>query len=528
MEITGLSLIGGAPSAQGTKTFAAVDPSRGVGLGPDFLVAGAGEIASAVKLAAQAFASYGRTSGADRALFLRTIAEELEAVLPDLLERTPVETGLPAARIQAETGRAIGQLRLFADLVEEGSWVDARIDRAIPDRAPLPRPDVRSMYRPIGPVAVFCASNFPIAFSVVGGDTAAALAAGNPVVAVAHHAHPGTAELVGWAVLRAIRACRMPLGTFALLQGPGEEIGAALVGHPLLRAVGFTGSRAGGLALTRIANERAEPIPVYAEMSSVNPVFVLPGALAAHGDEIAAGLHGSMTLGVGQFCTNPGFVHLPAGRGAESFAQILAEKARGTVPASMLTEAIRKHYGDGVERWARTAEVVARTKDPDGPGGCGAGAAVFRIRGTDLLSGKASRDEVFGPCTVIVEYGSRDELLALAESWKGQLTATVHGSEEELGSYGDLVASLERGAGRVLFGGFPTGVEVCPAMVHGGPFPATSDGRSTSVGTRAIYRFVRPVCWQNAPQSLLPDELKEGNPLGIRRLVEGSWQEGRS
>ena len=521
METTGLSLIDGAPSAEGTEAFRASDPARGVAVDPEFFTASADEVDRAAKLADEAFRTYGRTTAAERALFLRTLAEEIEMVRPDLMERGPIETGLPAGRIEAETGRTVAQLRLFADLVEEGSWVDARIDHADPSRTPVPKPDVRSMYRPLGPVAIFCASNFPVAFSVAGGDTASALAAGNPVVVVAHHAHPGTAEIVGWAVIRALRACRLPLGTFALLQGRGEDVGVPLVKHPAIRAVGFTGSRGGGLALARVAAGREVPIPVFAEMSSVNPVFVLPDALATRGESIAAGLHASVTLGVGQFCTNPGFVHLPAGAAADAFADRLAALARATTSAPMLTEAIRKNYRAGTQRWDSCATKVTSTDDPDGPGGQGAGVAVFRVRGADLLAGRVPNGEVFGPCTVLVEYDSRDELLALAESWEGQLTATIHGRDDEVAAHADLVQALERCAGRVLFGGFPTGVEVCHAMVHGGPFPSTSDGRSTSVGTRSILRFVRPVCWQNAPTELLPAELQEANPLGIRRLVDG-------
>lgn len=527
MELIGLSLLGGAPTAGGTAVFRAVAAASGADLAPDFVVASAAEVAEAARRADEAFPAFGATNGSERALFLETVAEELELVRPSLVARAGAETGLPAARLEAETTRTIGQLRLFAALAAEGSWVDARIDPALPARMPLPRPDLRSMLRPLGPIAVFGASNFPLAFSVAGGDTAAALAAGNPVVAVAHHAHPGTAEIAAGAIVRALRACRLPAGVFALLQGRGEEVGTPLVRDARIRAVAFTGSRAGGLALAQAAASRPVPIPVFAEMSSVNPVFLLPAALAARGVEIAAGLHASFTLGVGQFCTNPGFVHLPAGAEADRFAARLAELVRTTPAAPMLTAAIRGAYGRAVSGLAAHAVLVARTEDPDGPGGQGAGAAVFRVQGADLLAGRAPRDEVFGPCTVLVEYADRRELLALAASWEGQLTASVHAAEGELTDYADLVATLERVAGRLVFDGFPTGVEVAPAMVHGGPFPATSDGRSSSVGTRAILRFVRPVCWQNAPATLLPAELCDENPLGIRRLVDGRWEGGR-
>lgn len=526
MELTGLSLIEGAPSPGGTRHFHAIEAETGAALEPRIVVASDSEIEAAASRAAASFRDYGRANGATRALFLRTIAEEVEAALPDLIVRAPRETGLPPGRIEAEAGRTVGQLRMFASLAEEGSWVDARIDHADLDRKPLPKPDIRSMMRPLGPVAVFCAGNFPLAFSVAGGDTASALAAGNPVVVVAHHAHPGTAELVGWCIIRALRACRLPLGAFSLLQGRGEDVGVPLVRHSAVQAVAFTGSRRGGLALAQVAAERRQPVPVFAEMSSVNPVVVLPGALAARGDEIARGLHASMTLGTGQFCTNPGFVFLPRGATAGSFARTLAELVRATQPTSMLTGAIRANYARSVAQWHERAALLAGTEDPPGPGGMGAGAAIFQTTAREWLRSDAPCDETFGPCTILIEYDDADELLDAVAKFEGQLTATVHGTPEELALHRDLVDALESMAGRVVFGGFPTGVEVCPAMVHGGPYPATTEARSTSVGTRAIYRFVRPVCYQNAPQELLPEELRDANPLGIRRLVDGRW-EGR-
>jgi NADP-dependent aldehyde dehydrogenase len=412
---------------------------------------------------------------------------------------------------------------MFADLLDEGSWVDARIDTAVPDRAPLPKPDIRFMLRPMGPVAVFCASNFPLAFSVAGGDTASALAAGCPVVVKAHHAHPGTAEIVGQAIQDAVRICGLPEGTFSLLYGSGRTVGQALVKHPSIRAVGFTGSRAGGRALFDLAAARPEPIPVYAEMSSINPVFLLPGALESDAEGIATGLHGSLTLGVGQFCTNPGLVLTSSGGKTDAFKSLLAEKVTATGPATMLHRGIRESYSEGVSRKQKNKRIseVAVCEQVDGPGGSQASPAVFSTDAASYLADPSLAEEVFGPSTLIVESGDRDELRKIAEGLEGHLTATVFGTPEELAGNADLVAVLERKVGRLIFNQFPTGVEVCHSMVHGGPYPATTDGRSTSVGTGAILRFARPICYQNFPQSALPPELQDANPFGLMRTVNG-------
>jgi NADP-dependent aldehyde dehydrogenase len=416
---------------------------------------------------------------------------------------------------------------MFAALVEDGSWVDARIDRAKPDRQPVPAPDVRSMLKPLGPVAVFGASNFPIAFSVAGGDTASALAAGNPVVANAHYAHPGAAELVGTAVSDAARKCELSEGVFSLLFGAGPGVGTSLVENPAIKAIAFTGSRSGGRALMSLAATRPEPVPFYAEMSSINPVFILPGALKARWQSIAAGLQGSVTLGSGQFCTKPGVVVLPPGQDGQDRTSFLDELHRliaGTPASLMLTPGIRDAYFKGLCSLETNTKVttICRQSSDRKTEGLAPEAALFHTDAETFLSDPQLSAEVFGPATLLVTPSDRVQLLEIARGLEGHLTATIQGSEADLAEYADLLDILQNKAGRLVFNGFPTGVEVCHAMVHGGPFPATSDGRSTSVGTRAILRFVRPVCYQSFPDSALPDELKDSNPLGIWRLVDGS------
>jgi alpha-ketoglutaric semialdehyde dehydrogenase len=454
------------------------------------------DVDDAAHAASGAFATYGWFSGKKKGELLRAIAGRLEANAEAIVDRANQESSLGQPRLRNEMARTCNQLRMFAALVEEGSWVDARIDRG--------KVDVRSMLRPLGPVAVFGASNFPLAFSVAGGDTASALAAGCPVVVKAHPAHPQTSELVG----RAIEEIA-PRGVFALLFDDGFEIGTSLVKHPLIKAVGFTGSRRGGVALMKVAGARPEPIPVFAEMGSINPVFILPRALRERGADIAAGLHASVTLGSGQFCTNPGLIITKDGG---ALVDDLAKRMAATPCAPMLTPSIADAYRAGVERFA---SLTNRRAFVEG------GAALFTASAETFLSHGELMDELFGPSTLVVECDSRARLLEVARALEGQLTATIHAADREIEDYRDLLAILETKAGRIIFNGYPTGVEVVPAMVHGGPFPATSDGRSTSVGTRAIERFTRPVAWQNAPDPILPDELKELNPLGIRRMIDG-------
>ena len=522
MKLSGRSIIGFDRSSTSGTAFCAHNPVTGEALSPDFYSASTEDVERAVQLAHQAFANYSRTSGREKGAFLRTIAAEIEAIAEEVIDRCGLETALPKARLQAETARTCSQLRLFAQLVEEGSWLMARIDRADPDRKPLPKPDVRSLLRPLGPVVVFGASNFPLAFSVAGGDTASALAAGNPVIVKAHSAHPGTGELVGGAVVQAVRQCGLPEGVFSLLFGGGNEIGAALMKHPCVKAGGFTGSRTAGKILMNIAASRPEPIPFYAEMSSTNPVFILPGALRQNANQIATGLHASFTLGAGQFCTKPGMVFLPEGADASRFATKLQGLVAESAPFHLLTSVIRSSYGAGVSA-RRTKQNVKVLIEADAtPGGeLGVGAALFETDAQAFLRDPELAAEVFGPATLLVRHSNREDVLRIAHELEGHLTATIHGTEQDLREFSDLVAILEGKVGRLIFNGFPTGVEVCHAMVHGGPFPATSDGRSTSVGTQAIYRFCRPVCYQGFPDAALPDELKDENSLRIWRLVDG-------
>lgn len=494
--------------------FRARAAATGAELDPEFHSATRAAVDRAAERAANAFDEYRRRSGKERGGLLRAIAEEIEARKAALIARAGLETGLPEARLEGETARTCNQLRMFAELVEEGSWVDARLDRA-QTRANGPRkPDLRSMLRPLGPVAVFGASNFPLAFSVAGGDTASALAAGCPVLVKAHPAHPGTSALAGEAIAAAAARCGMPAGVFALLFDAGVEVGVALVEHPAVKAVGFTGSLKAGRRLMDLAAARAEPIPVFAEMGSTNPVFVLPRALAERGAEIAAGLHASITLGAGQFCTKPGLVLVPAGASGDRAVAKLGELMAQPAKFTLLTAGISTAYAAGAaQRRARSGVTTLAA-------GEGSGAVLMETTATALARDPELGEELFGPAAVVVRHGGKEELLAFARGLGGHLTATVHGTEEDFAEYAELFGVLEGKAGRLVVNGFPTGVEVTSAMVHGGPYPATSLP-SSSVGTRAITRFTRPVCYQDAPQAALPQELRDGNPLRIARLEEG-------
>jgi NADP-dependent aldehyde dehydrogenase len=533
VRLSGRSILGQGEGTAAGRQFHAANPTTGEQLEPGFSPATREEVDRAARLAEKAFTTYKVLAGGDRAAFLRTIASKIEAITSELVERAEQETALPRARLQSETARTCGQLRLFAGVVEEGSWVMARIDRADPERKPLPKPDVRSMLRPLGPVVVFGASNFPLAFSVAGGDTASALAAGNPVIVKAHPAHPGTSELVGRAVQVAVRECGLPDGTFSLLFDDGTRVGADLVQHPSVKAVGFTGSLAGGRALMDLAASRKDPIPVFAEMGSTNPVFILPGALRERGEAIATGLHSSFTLGAGQFCTKPGLVFLEEGIQASSFREKLREQVAASPQFKMLTAGICKTYNSAIgarkRRSGLTLLAEAANHSPAAPGGQGvppgagfsAGAVLFETDMQSFVANPELAAEVFGPTMLLVPYAKREEILQVAGNLEGHLTATIHGTEQDLREFHDLIAILETKVGRLVFNGFPTGVEVCHAMIHGGPYPATSDGRSTSVGSGAIFRFARPVCYQGFPDPCLPAELKNNNPLGIWRMVDG-------
>jgi NADP-dependent aldehyde dehydrogenase len=522
--LLGQSIVNGKPLEGTGAAFQGMSPAEGTRLEPVYRSASADDVDQAARLADDAFATYSRLSGAEKARFLRHIAAGIEGITAEVVERAHRETALPVPRLQGEVGRTVNQLKLFAQVVEEGSWAMARIDPAMPERKPLPRADIRSVLRPIGPVAVFGSSNFPLAFSVAGGDTASALAAGNPVIVKAHSAHPGTSELVGQVISNSVKECGLHPGVFALIFGSGSVVGSALVEHPSIKAVGFTGSLHAGRSLMQLAAARPEPIPCYMEMSSTNPFIVLPEALRTRAPQIAEGLFGSFTLGVGQFCTKPGLVLLPNNEDADALVADLEERVQKASAAPMLTEGIYKSYKTLVaERQQAGGVALLAEASPEAPGSVNAPPALFQVNGSDLLHDPGLTEEIFGPTTLVIRYANREELLALAQSLEGQLTATLHGTEADIVAAADLVSILERKAGRLVVNSFPTGVEVCHAMVHGGPYPATSDSRTTSVGTQAIYRFARPVCFQDFPQAALPAELKNENPLGILRLVNGTY-----
>lgn len=527
-HVEGTHRIGSNTSRGGSATLRAVDPTTRMPLDPAFPEATPDEVDAALRVGEEAFATYRQVSGAGRAAFLEEIADRIEGLGSALVDRAVAETGLPEGRIEGERGRTTGQLRMFAALIRDGSWVDARIERANPERTPVPKPDVRRMHVALGPVVVFGASNFPLAFSVAGGDTASALAAGCPVVVKAHPAHPGTSDLVGQAILQAAEATGMPGGVFSLLHGAGHEVGLGLVRHPLTRAVGFTGSHRAGRALFDAAVAREEPIPVYAEMGSVNPVFVLPGAAAERGEEIAQGVVASVTLGVGQFCTNPGLIFGVDDAATERLFDAIGAGMRDAKPGSMLYQGVCDAFAAGVRRVADTPGVSlsgAAEHDADGDRTEGRPTA-FRTDAATLRARPALREELFGPATLSVMASSGDDLLASARALDGQLTASVHATDAELQQHRALIQVLERKVGRLIFNGYPTGVDVSSAMQHGGPYPATTDVRTTSVGTAAIERFARPIAYQGFPQAALPAELRDDNPLAIRRLVDGRPEHG--
>ena len=521
VQLQGKNIIGGEVSVATNQTFHGVDPATGRDVEPAFYEAGPQEVNRALEAASAAFEEYRQRETAQRAGFLRSIATEIEALGDELIERANQETALGVERLRGERVRTVTQFRTFADLIEEGSWLQARIDRAIPDRKPVPKPDVRRMLIPLGPVVIFGASNFPLAFSVTGGDTASALAAGCPVVIKAHPAHPGTSEMAAMAIVNAVRKSAMPAGVFSMLQGRTPELSLELVRHPLAAAVGFTGSLRAGRALFDAAVARPRPIPVYAEMGSVNPLFVLPGALAERSEQIAAGLRQSVTLGVGQFCTKPGVVIGLNDEQTRKFASAFSKLMKESPPGALLHAGIHSSYLEGVKKVSQVKEVqtVASTNAT----GMQAMPTVFRTDGETFLKNARLAEELFGPSTVLVTASSRAQMLEIARKLDGHLTATIHGTPQDLRDYADLVEILKQRVGRLIFNGFPTGVEVCPSMQHGGPYPATTDSRTTSVGTAAIERFARPIAFQNFPQEALPLELRDENPRRIWRLVDGQF-----
>ncbi|MGR3804654.1 aldehyde dehydrogenase (NADP(+)) [Marinibacterium profundimaris] len=461
---------------------------------------------AAVKAAEEAFWTYGYSSREDRAAFLNAIADEIEARGEQITEIGTQETGLPEARLQGERGRTTGQLRMFADHIMKGDYLDRRHDEALPDRAPLPRPDLRMVQRPIGPVAVFGASNFPLAFSTAGGDTASALAAGCPVVVKGHPAHPGTAEIVAEAIHAAVAKTGMPAGVFSMVHGAAHEVGGTLVKHPLIKAVGFTGSLKGGKALFDLCAQRPEPIPFFGELGSINPMFILAEAAKARGEEIGKGWAGSLTMGAGQFCTNPGIAVVGQGPEGDAFVAAAKSALEETAPQVMLTDGIASAYRDGKATFdASNAARPVMTSESEGRN---AAPNLYETDVEAFLSDHALEQEVFGPLGVVIRVGSQDEMVELAKGFEGQLTATLHMDDGDTDAARQLMPVLERKAGRVLANGFPTGVEVCDAMVHGGPYPASTNFGATSVGTLAIRRFLRPVCYQNLPEALLPEDLR--------------------
>ena len=522
-ELPGTSLIGAADIAGTSTGFRAVNPATGTPLEPLYREADNKTVEHATALAWDAFTTYRHTDFGQRAAFLETIATELEAIRPALVERVTTETGIPTARVEGELARTTGQLRLFADVVREGSWTGARLDTPDPARTPLPKPDLRQRRIPLGPVAVFSASNFPLAFSVAGGDTASALAAGAPVIVKAHSAHPGSSELVGRAIRRAVQAHDLPEGTFSLIFGDGRTVGIALVTDPHIRAVGFTGSRQGGTALVAAAATRAVPIPVFAEMSSINPVFLLPGALAERAGELGAGYIASMTTGVGQLCTSPGLVFVVDGPGADEFIAAATDAVRNAAAAPMLYSGIAASFEEGTRRLDSDPAVrAAATAATDPSLACPGVPRLYTTTAEHFLDNTSLQEEVFGPASVIVRVPDAGLLPAIVDRLEGQLTATVHATASDRDIAAALVDRLELIAGRVLFNGWPTGVEVGHAIVHGGPYPATSAPSTTSVGSLAIERFLRPVAYQNVPEALLAPEIRTDNPLRVWQRIDGA------
>lgn len=520
----GTQLIGNTESAQGTNTFKAVNPVDGKSLEPPFHEATGVEIDGAFELAASAAPFMAASTGKDRSRLLNAIADALEEDADVIKKRVGLETGYPQARLDGEFGRTVMQLRVFGRVAEDGNWVNARIDTALPDREPLPKPDLRRMLVPVGPVVIFGASNFPLAISVAGGDPASALAAGCPVVTKGHPSHPGSSELVARAVLRGVGKAGFPEGTFSMLQGAENDTGRLLVEHPKAGAVAFTGSLRGGRALFDIAAARPTPIPVYAEMGSVNPQFVFPGILDADPKAFADGLFASVTMGNGQFCTCPSLVFVPEGESLNTMIGHYHELVSGSSGAPLLNAGIAACFESGIARWQdiEGVEIIARGALEAVK--VGAAPVMAKISLEDFeASREMFMEEIFGPSVLVVVCPDKESYLDAAGLFEGQLGTSIHGNEEDLSGAGELIAALSCFSGRVCVNGFPTGIEVCDSVHHGGPYPATTDAQHTSIGTAGISRWGRPVSLQNTPQSLLPEALKDTNPLGLLRLVDGSW-----
>ncbi len=519
--ITGKNYIGKELSAKGSDTYHTFDPKQNADTEWTFHEATKGEIDAAVDKAYEAFQVYKTFSGDKKAGFLIAIAEEIEALGDPLIEAYTKESGLPEGRAKGERGRTMGQLRAFATLLKEGSWVAATIDTAQPDREPMPKTDLRKMLLPIGPIAVFGASNFPFAFSTAGGDTASALAAGCPVIVKSHPMHSGTGELISSAVIKAAERTGMPDGVFSNLNSSGIDVGQQLVLHPKVKGVGFTGSIKGGTALYKLANDRKEPIPVFAEMGSINPVVALPSALTAKGDDWAKQYAGSIMMGAGQFCTNPGLILGIKSTSLDGFIDTLSKEIEQLDPTCMLHPNIHKNYEKGKQELSGQGGVTIAAAYESEVAPNVAQQKVLTVNGSNFLKNPKLHQEVFGPFSIVVRCADAAELEQILNQLEGQLTGTILSSAEEIKKYDKIVDALQSRVGRIIFNGVPTGVEVCPSMQHGGPFPASTDSRFTSVGTSAAKRWVRPVAFQNWPAASLPDALKDENPLGISRLVNG-------
>ncbi|GAA1271403.1 aldehyde dehydrogenase (NADP(+)) [Arthrobacter pascens] len=525
MTLNGHSLIAGQQVAGEGKTAFGFNPATNEQLEPAYTLITEDQLTAATAAAAEALPSFSTLDPETHAGFLDAIADNIEAIGEELIIRAGQETGLPTARLQGERARTTGQLRLFASVVRQGDFRGVRIDPALPQRTPLPRADIRQRQIPLGPVAVFGASNFPLAFSTAGGDTASALAAGCPVVFKAHNAHPGTSELVGHAIIKAVRDAGLHPGVFSLIYGPGASIGQALVADPAIKAVGFTGSQAAGIALMRTAAARPEPIPVYAEMSSLNPVFVFPGALtgpAEHIDALAQQYVTAVTGSSGQLCTSPGLLFAPTGEAGDKLAAAVARAVSACTGQTMLTEGIAGSWNAGAEALGSAAGVDVVGRGTEGATKNAPAPTIFGTQVQDFVSNHVLHEEIFGAASLVIRYTTTEELLDAIHRLEGQLTASLQLTAQDYPTAAPLIPALEQKVGRIIVNGWPTGVEVGHAMVHGGPFPATSDTKTTSVGTLAINRFLRPVAYQNIPQELLPVPLQDTNPWHLNRRIDGT------
>jgi len=524
MSLTGLHFIGSEQVEQNNKsslnTFNAINPLTGVILQPNFVEGTVSHAEFASKLAAIAFEKFSQTSSIERAEFLETIADEIMKLGNELITRAMQETALPKARLEGERGRTCNQLKLFAEVLREGSWVNAIIDTSDNDREPLAKPDTRSMNIAIGPVVIFGASNFPLAFSVAGGDTASAFAAGCPVIVKAHPAHPGTSELVSSAIIKAINKCYLPNGTFSMIQGSRNLIGESLVMQPPIKAVGFTGSIKAGRALFDIAMSRPIPIPFYGELGSINPVFLLDVDEQFDVKKFATSYVSSVIMGVGQFCTNPGLLVVQKSEQLNKLLKSINACIQESKPGTMLTKAIKSSLNTGVYELKQQkgikllgeSNTLNEIKN-----------SIFIVTAKEFIKNLQLQEELFGPVSLVVICSNQQEISQVAISLQGQLTATIYTQMKDSKFVKKLSNKLRNVAGRILFNSFPTGVEVCRSMVHGGTYPAATDSRSTSVGTLAIYRFTRPVCFQDMPENILPKSLKNDNPLQIYRMIDGHY-----